>query len=137
MISPYPVPSLQCLAVQYRLIAALDRLESDCPVRGYPFISEEYRDFIIRGVRTGFLEGVRVAIGACFGVFMIGVAVEGYLFTNVNIFVRLIAVGGALALIDSGITTDLIGLAVLIVIVSWQHFVAKKARQVQPEKAGG
>ena len=88
-------------------------------------------------IDTGFLEGVRVAIGACFGVFMIGVAVEGYLFTNVNIFVRLIAVGGALALIDSGITTDLIGLAVLIVIVSWQHFVAKKARQVQPAKAGG
>lgn len=44
MISPYPVPSLQCLAVQYRLIAALDRLESDCPVKGYPFISDDYRD---------------------------------------------------------------------------------------------
>ena len=80
-------------------------------------------------IDTGFLEGVRVTIGACFGVFMIGVAVEGYLFTRVNIFMRIIAVGGALALIDSGITTDLIGLAVLIVIVAWQHFAARKARQ--------
>ena len=44
--------------------------------------------------------------------------------------------GGALALIDSGITTDLIGLAVLIVIVSWQHFAARKAQQVQQAKAG-
>ena len=37
---------------------------------------------------------------------------------------------------DSGITTDLIGLAVLIVIVSWQHFAARKAQQVQQAKAG-
>ena len=87
-------------------------------------------------IDTGVLEGIRVAIGACFGVFMIGVAVEGYLFTNANIFVRIIAVGGALALIDSGITTDLICLAVLIVIVSWQHFAARKAQQVQQAKAG-
>ena len=79
-------------------------------------------------INTTFFEGVRVAIGACFGVFMIAVAVEGYLFTRVNILLRLVAAGGALALIDSGVFTDMIGLAILILLVGYQYFAAKKAR---------
>ena len=60
---------------------------------------------------------------------MIGVAVEGYLFTNVNILSRLLAAAGALALIDSGIHTDVIGLILLVVLVASQYFFAKRQRQ--------
>ena len=80
-------------------------------------------------IDTSFLEGVRVTVGACIGVFMIGVAVEGYLFTNVNILSRLLAAAGALALIDSGIHTDVIGLILLVVLVASQYFFAKRQRQ--------
>ena len=45
-------------------------------------------------IDTTFMEGLRVTIGACFGVFMIGVAVEGYLFTRTNIVMRVVAACG-------------------------------------------
>ena len=80
-------------------------------------------------IDTSFLEGVRVTVGACIGVFMIGVAVEGYLFTNVNVLSRLLAAAGALALIDSGVHTDALGLALLAGLVASQYFFAKKQRQ--------
>ncbi len=77
-------------------------------------------------INTGFLEGVRVVIGACMGVFMIGVAVEGYLFTKVNVLSRIIAFGGAMGLIDSGVRTDLIGLVILVLLFASQHYFAKR-----------
>ena len=83
-------------------------------------------------IDTTFLEGLRVTIGACFGVFMIGVAVEGYLFTKTNIFMRLVAACGALALIDSGIYSDLMGLGVLVLLVAYQYFSAKKEKSALP-----
>jgi TRAP-type uncharacterized transport system fused permease subunit len=82
-------------------------------------------------IDTGWLEGARVAAGACIGVFMIGVAVEGYLFTRVNILSRLLAFGGALGLIDSGISSDVIGLAVLALLVASQHFLAQREKREQ------
>ena len=83
-------------------------------------------------IDTTFLEGLRVTIGACFGVFMIGVAVEGYLFTRTNIVMRVVAACGALALIDSGIYSDLMGLVVLLVLVAYQYFSAKKEKNALP-----
>ncbi len=82
-------------------------------------------------IDTGLLDGLRVAIGACMGVFMIGVAIEGYLFTNVNIISRILSFIGALGLIDSGIYTDLIGLGMLILLVGSQYWLARR------EKAAG
>ncbi len=83
-------------------------------------------------IDTTFLEGLRVAVGACIGVFMIGVATEGYLFTKTNALMRLIAAAGALALIDSGLYTDIIGLGVLILLVTYQYFSAKKTNNPLP-----
>ena len=66
---------------------------------------------------------------SCIGVFMIGVAVEGYLFTKVNIVVRLVAFGGALALIDPGLYTDMIGFLILVAVTAFQKFLAGKQTQ--------
>ena len=77
-------------------------------------------------IDTTLLEGIRVIIGACMGVFLIGVAVEGYLFTKVNILLRILAFGCALLLIDSGLFTDMIGLCGLVVLVLIQYLLAKK-----------
>ncbi|MDR2113628.1 MAG: C4-dicarboxylate ABC transporter permease, partial [Candidatus Accumulibacter sp.] len=67
--------------------------------------------------------------GACIGVLLIGVAVEGYLFTKVNIVLRLIAFASALCLIDSGLVTDMIGLAGAITVVGVQHFLFRKEQR--------
>jgi TRAP transporter 4TM/12TM fusion protein len=75
-------------------------------------------------IDTSFLEGMRVTAGACLGVWLIGMAVEGYLFTGMHVLLRLVAFAGALCLIDSGIYTDMIGLAVIIVIYLIQRHLA-------------
>lgn len=79
-------------------------------------------------IDTGFLEGLRVTISACIGVFMISVAVEGHLFTRVNTVLRLLSAGGALALIDSGLNSDLTGIVALILLLASQYFLAKRRR---------
>jgi TRAP transporter 4TM/12TM fusion protein len=76
-------------------------------------------------VDTSFMEGIRVAIGACLGVFMIAVAVEGYIFTNMNWFIRIVTAGGALCLIDSRIITDVIGILVLVALIVFQRSRAR------------
>jgi TRAP transporter 4TM/12TM fusion protein len=81
-------------------------------------------------IDTSFMEGVRVVIGACLGVFLIAVAVEGYLFTKMHVVLRLIAFVGALCLIDSGITSDLIGAVVLVGLVAIQHTLLKRETAV-------
>jgi TRAP transporter 4TM/12TM fusion protein len=79
-------------------------------------------------IDTTWLEGIHVATTACIGVFLIGVAAEGYLFTQVNVILRLIALACAFALIDPGWQTDLIGLAGLVLVVGVQYFLGKKER---------
>jgi len=83
-------------------------------------------------INTSFLEGLRVTIGACLGVFMIGVAVEGYLFVRTNVVMRLIAACGALALIDSGIYSDMVGFGALVVLLSYQYFSSRNNKNAAP-----
>ena len=79
-------------------------------------------------IDTSFFEGLRVTIGACIGVFMIGVAVEGYLFAKVPLLLRLVSFIGAFGLIDSGIYSDLIGLCVLALLFIVQGTLAKREK---------
>jgi TRAP transporter 4TM/12TM fusion protein len=79
-------------------------------------------------IDTSLLEGIRVVIGACVGVFMIASVVEGYLFAPINPMLRAVTAVGALCLIDSGIKTDLIGLAILALLLSVQYFIARPRR---------
>jgi TRAP transporter 4TM/12TM fusion protein len=80
-------------------------------------------------IDTSFMEGVRVALGACIGVFMIGAAVEGYLFVPIKPLLRVLAAAGALCLIHSGVKTDVIGLVILALLLSVQYFAAKPKRE--------
>ncbi|MBA4536304.1 TRAP transporter permease [Bacillus aquiflavi] len=62
-------------------------------------------------------------ITAVIGVISLGVTMEGYLFQQVNIFMRLLTLSAALTLIVPGIMTDIAGLAFLAVflIVHWRN----------------
>ena len=68
-------------------------------------------------INTTLAEGAWVAASACVGVFLIAVAVEGYLFAPMAAWLRLIAAAGSLLLIKPGMETDAIGLAVLALTV--------------------
>ena len=82
-------------------------------------------------IDTTLAEGLRVAVGACLGVLMIGSAVEGYLFTKMHILLRLVASAGALCLISSEFYSDLVGLAILLGLLAIQYTLAKKEHGVK------
>jgi TRAP transporter 4TM/12TM fusion protein len=80
-------------------------------------------------IDTTLFEGIRVVIGACLGVFLVSVAVEGYLFTGMPWLLRIVAMSGAFCLIDGGVRSDMLGLAGLVVVVVAQYFIARKGKQ--------
>ncbi|MDR2819588.1 MAG: TRAP transporter permease [Desulfovibrio sp.] len=75
---------------------------------------------------TSLGHGVVVAASACLGVLLISLAVEGYLFTRIPVILRIIAFGGAFCLIDSGLYTDLLGLAILAVLLVVQRTLVRR-----------
>jgi len=79
-------------------------------------------------INTTFWGGLQVTATACIGVALIGVAVEGYLFTKAQWPVRILAGLGALALIDPGLYTDLVGLGALVAVVLIQRVVAMRMK---------
>jgi len=79
-------------------------------------------------IDTGALEGIRVTIGACLGVFLIGAAIEGFLFKKIHSLLRIVSFIGAICLIDSGIITDVIGVSILVILVGFQYPPTKHSR---------
>ena len=78
------------------------------------------------------ITGIQVVITACVGVVLIAAAVEGYLFGRMNVVLRVVAGVGAFLLIDSGLVTDIAGIACLAVIILAQRLVFNKP---QPKAA--
>ena len=70
---------------------------------------------------TPIAKGIQVAITAAIGVFLISVAVEGFLFRKVNAVLRILCFAGAYLLIDSGLITDIIGIAICVGIVYYRR----------------
>jgi TRAP transporter 4TM/12TM fusion protein len=79
-------------------------------------------------LNTDLLDGLRVALGACAGVFLIGVATEGWLFTGVPAILRIVAYAGAFLLIDGGLFTDLLGLAGLLFLLAMQYILTERRK---------
>lgn len=80
-------------------------------------------------IDTSLLGGLQVTVTACIGVFMIGAAVEGFLFTKINPLLRAVTFACAMCLIDGGLITDLIGLAGMAGLVIIQTILAKSHPQ--------
>lgn len=64
-------------------------------------------------IDTSGLEIIRIAITSLIGMFGIGIAMEGYIMGRINMLFRAIFLAGGLCLIDPGLYTDLIGIAVI------------------------
>ena len=78
---------------------------------------------------TPIIKAVQVAVTAAIGVFMIGIAVEGFLFKKANVLIRIVSLIGAFLLIDSGAVTDLVGIAICAAVVIYQKTIHKKVLQ--------
>ncbi|RHO36476.1 TRAP transporter permease [Clostridium sp. AM16-23] len=76
---------------------------------------------------TPLAKAIQVAVTAAVGVFLISTAVEGYLFTKVNIVLRIASLIGAYLLIDSGLVTDIAGIVICAVVFVFQKAAAKKS----------
>ncbi len=72
------------------------------------------------------LEGAWVTVTALVGVFLIGVACEGYLYAEVNWLLRALALVGSLMLIKPGLETDIIGFVLIAGIIFLQKRKAKQ-----------
>ena len=83
-------------------------------------------------IDTTFWGGVIVTVTSVIGVLMLGVAVEGFLFTKASPPVRVLALAGALVLINPGLYTDLLGIGILIVVVLIQRTLAGKKAKGSP-----
>lgn len=81
-------------------------------------------------IDTSLVEGIWVTLSACLGVFLIGVAVEGYLYARVSWAMRILSTAGAFCLIKSGLITDAIGLVVMAILIIIQKKIAKKNKLV-------
>lgn len=73
-----------------------------------------------------WITGIQVVITACIGVVLIAAAVEGYLYGKINVVLRVIAGIGAYLLIDSGLMTDIAGIACLVIIILAQKLIFNK-----------
>lgn len=80
-------------------------------------------------IETTPLIAIRVTITAIIGVFMIGVATEGYLLRKLHPALRILVFAGSLMLITENVIQDFIGLGILVLLVLIQKFSAVKQNQ--------
>jgi TRAP-type uncharacterized transport system fused permease subunit len=76
-------------------------------------------------LNAAWYEVVLIAVTALIGMFGLGMGVEGYYDSKLNIIQRLMAVAGGLLLIIPGLVTDLIGLALIAAVILWQKWQGK------------
>lgn len=74
---------------------------------------------------------IKVTITSFIGIYAMSCAIEGFCFKNINIVSRLILAVGAIFMIDSGFITDLIGLALLAVVMV-PGYISKKGSNAAP-----
>ena len=76
----------------------------------------------------GVLAAVQVIITSCLGIFGIAAALEGYIVTHAPWWQRILLAAGGLCLIDPKLTTDLVGVAVIAVVIVLQIVLRKPSR---------
>ncbi|MFP3091330.1 TRAP transporter permease [Treponema sp. TIM-1] len=67
-------------------------------------------------IDTTPLEVIRIVVTSCFGMLGLSVGLEGYMLRKVIVPERIMAIAGGLLLIEPGLTSDLIGLVLIIVV---------------------
>ncbi len=78
-------------------------------------------------IDTNVLEIVQIIVTSIFGIFGVAAAMNGFIFRKANWLVRALMCVGGLMMLYPGNITDFAGIALLLVLLAWQYFGAKKA----------
>lgn len=91
-----------------------------------PFIFVFNPQMLLFGVSGHPVEMIWMIISAIIGIIGIGAGVEGYLLTNMAWYERILAIVGGLGLVTPGVTTDIAGAVLLVIVVIMQILKSKK-----------
>lgn len=80
---------------------------------------------------TGPMQVASIIITSLVGIFGVASALEGYIFVKMNPVQRVMAAVGGLLLIDPRVLTDIIGIALVAVVIGWQVFTKKRGTAVK------
>ena len=81
-------------------------------------------------IDTGVGEVILIAITSIIGIFGVSSALEGYLLRDMPWYQRILSLAGGLLLIYPGIVTDLIGLALVTIVVILQIISRQRTPRV-------
>lgn len=80
---------------------------------------------------TGPMQVVSIIITSLVGIFGVASALEGFIFVKMNPVERVMSAAGGLLLIDPRVLTDIIGIALVAVVIGWQVFTKKRGTAVK------
>ncbi len=90
-----------------------------------PYIFAYSPAMLFEGV-TGIWPVLQIGLSSVLGIFGIAAALNGHLIRRIPMVFRLVLAGGGLCMMIPGALTDVIGLAVVAVIIVFQYLNAKK-----------
>lgn len=99
-----------------------------------PYIFAFSPEMLIIGSDKPWYEIVLLVVTAICGIFIISAGMEGYMYKHMPVWERIIALAGGLCMIIPGLTTDIIGL-VLILLVIFLQIAGKKKEDKKAAKA--
>ena len=76
---------------------------------------------------TSPVQIVSIAVTSLIGIYGVSTGVAGYMFANMNPLQRLMSIFGGLALMYPGTVSDVIGCALVVMVIVWQKLQEKKA----------
>ena len=77
-------------------------------------------------INTTGAEIVQITITSLIGMLGVGIAMQGYIIGKVNVLLRILFMGGGLALIAPGLLTDVIGITIVGLGILYQWYKYKK-----------
>ena len=83
----------------------------------------------------GVFQIILIIITSLVGIFGVSSALQGYLFTNMNVIQRLMSGAAGLLLIDPNLITDAVGVTLIAAVIVWQ-ILEKKASKSTPTPLG-
>lgn len=97
-----------------------------------PYVFALNPDMLFIDASVSFLDVALIALTALVGIFTVAMGVEGYLLTKMQWPVRIISIAGGLALLYPGIASDVIGAAVLVLVVISQVLTKRRGEGGAP-----
>ena len=73
---------------------------------------------------------IRVALGAVLGTLCMASGLHGFLLKDMNLIQRIGLFAASLCLISGGITSDIVGLALVVVLLGWHYLDYKKSKKL-------